>query len=270
MNGLILESHIEINHLLIWDRGEIPWVGKPAIASISLPLAILTDFQTRLLDIAVCTLLVGLAYLLGSTPSGYWVARWLKGIDIREHGSGSTGATNVLRTVGKLPALGVLIVDIGKGALAIALVRWLLPLGHTRWSAIAVTDSAWSVLAWVTVLAGLAALLGHSKSFWLNFTGGKSVATGLGILLSLDWRVGLATLGVFGLVLAASRIVSLSSISAAIAVSILMVLLNPLWPYRLLALAGGAYVVWRHSSNIQRLLKGTEPRLGQAASAKAS
>jgi glycerol-3-phosphate acyltransferase PlsY len=97
----------------------------------------------------------------------------------------------------------------------------------------------------------------------LGFTGGKSVATSLGILLTMSWQVGLGTLGVFGVVLALTRIVSLSSISGAIAVSVLMLLLRQPLPYQLFAGAAGLYVILRHRSNIDRLLAGTEPRLGQ-------
>jgi acyl phosphate:glycerol-3-phosphate acyltransferase len=184
-------------------------------------------------------LLLLTAYLFGSLPTGYILGKLLKGIDIREHGSGSTGATNVLRTLGKGPGIAVLAIDMLKGAAAIALVRFFYQ-----------TDS----------------VLGHSKSIWLNFSGGKSVATGLGLLLALNWQIGLMAFGVFGLVFAPSRIVSLSSISAAIAVPILMVILKQPIAYILLGLVGGGYVVLRHRSNIGRLLAGTEPRLGQQPS----
>lgn len=209
-------------------------------------------------------LLLVVAYLLGSIPTGYLTGRLLKGIDIREVGSGSTGATNVLRTIGKIPALVVLLIDIGKGALAIAAVNYAfthLP-GWLYFSKIVGLDfSVWQP-AMVT-LAGLAALLGHSKSIWLGFTGGKSVATSLGILLAMDWMVGLATLGVFALSLAMTRIVSISSIFGAVSVIAFMLLFAQPLPYVLFAIAGGAYVIWRHRSNIQRLIAGTEPKLGQ-------
>ena len=202
------------------------------------------------------------AYLLGSIPTGYTAARLIKGIDIREHGSGSTGATNVLRTLGKGPGLLVLLVDTLKGVLAIALVYWMFTFAASRnLVPPSVNPSIW--LAWMVALAGLATILGHSKSIWLGFTGGKSVATSLGVLLAMSWQVGLGTLGVFGVVMALSRIVSLSSIAGAIAVSVLMLVLGQPLPYLLFAVAGGLYVIWRHRSNIQRLLAGTEPRLGQ-------
>ena len=108
-------------------------------------------------------------------------------------------------------------------------------------------------------------LLGHSRSIWLNFTGGKSAATGLGVLLAMSWPVGLGAATVFGVVLAIVRIVSLSSMLAALtAIALVWALEQPL-PYRLLVIAGSIYVIVRHRANIQRLLAGTEPRLGQAA-----
>ena len=116
------------------------------------------------------------------------------------------------------------------------------------------------LLPWAVCLAGLAALLGHARSIWLNFTGGKSVAAGLGVLLAMSWPVGAGAFALFGVALAISRIVSLSSILAALtAIALVCVLDQPL-PYRLLVIAGGVYVIVRHRANIQRLLKGTEPR----------
>ncbi len=209
-------------------------------------------------------LLLGLAYLLGSIPTGYLAGKLLKGIDIRQEGSGSTGATNVLRTLGKAPAIAVLLIDILKGVAAIAAVNYAftyLP-GWLVYSKLMGLDfSIWQ--PWMVTLAGLLALLGHSKSIWLNFTGGKSVATSLGILLAMNWMVGLSTLGVFGLSIAITRIVSMSSIAGAIAVMALMIVFAQPLPYCLFAIAGGAYVIWRHRTNIERIMTGTEPKLGQ-------
>lgn len=210
-------------------------------------------------------LLLILAYLLGSLPTGYLVGRLLKGIDIREVGSGSTGATNVLRTLGKGPAIVVLLVDVLKGVLAIAAVNFAfarLPgwLYYTK----AVDGNLANWQPWMIVLAGLLVLLGHSKPIWLNFKGGKSVATSLGVLLAMDWRIGLSTIAVFAVSLAISRIVSLSSITGAISVTALMIAFRQPLPYCLFAIAGGVYVIWLHRTNIQRLLAGTEPQLGQA------
>ncbi|MDR3508685.1 MAG: glycerol-3-phosphate 1-O-acyltransferase PlsY [Caulobacteraceae bacterium] len=202
---------------------------------------------------------LAVAYLLGATPTGYLAGRLLKGIDIREHGSGSTGATNVLRTLGKGPALAVLLADVLKGAGAVVLVRWLCSIAQPT----ALDTQTWT--PWAVALAGLAVLLGHSRSIWLNFKGGKSVAAGLGMLLAMAWPVGLGGLTVFALGLAVFRIVSLSSILAALtAIALVCGLPQPL-PYRLLVIAGGLYVIALHRANIQRLLAGTEPRLGKAS-----
>jgi acyl phosphate:glycerol-3-phosphate acyltransferase len=208
---------------------------------------------------------LAIAYLLGATPTGYLAGRLLRGIDIREHGSKSTGATNVLRTLGKWPALVVVVVDLLKGVAAIVFARWFYPWLYTLPS---VTPPAGldleMILPWAACLAGLAALVGHSRSIWLNFTGGKSAATGLGVLLAISWPVGLGAAAAVGVTLAISRIVSLSSMLGALtAIALICALPHPL-PYRLLVIAGGAYVIIRHRANIQRLLAGTEPRLGRA------
>lgn len=208
-----------------------------------------------------------IAYVLGATPSGYWIGSWFYGIDIREEGSGSTGATNVLRTLGKWPGLAVLIIDILKGVLAIALVRYIYSLPFTQELTIAARiPNILMTKEWMVILVGLMAILGHSKSFWIGFKGGKSVASSLGILLAMSWVVGLGTLTVFILVLSISRIVSLSSISGAVAVSGLMLLLHQPFPYEIFAIAGGIYVIWRHRTNIERILAGKEPRIGEKLS----
>ncbi len=201
-------------------------------------------------------------YLLGSIPSGYLAGRWIQGVDIRSLGSGSTGATNVLRVFGKGPALAVFLVDVLKGTAAVLLAKAVLdPLGGG--------SGSWGVDGWV-VAAGLAALAGHIWPVWLGWRGGKAVATGLGMLLGLVPAVGLACFGIFLTTLSASRIVSLSSVVAALSLPLLMLGsfaaagggLRP--AYLVLALLTTALVVWRHRSNLQRLLAGTEPKLGQS------
>jgi len=206
-----------------------------------------------------------IAYLLGSIPSGYLAGKLLKGIDIREHGSKSTGATNVLRTLGKWPALVVLAADVLKGVAAVVFARAFCPWLMTAFSPtppVVLDPSVW--MPWAVCLAGMAALLGHSRSIWLNFTGGKSAATGLGVLLAMSWPVGLGAAAVFGLVLAVARIVSLGSLLAALTAIVLVYgFAHPL-PYRLLVIAGGLYVIVRHRANIRRLFAGTEPRIGRS------
>lgn len=201
---------------------------------------------------------LAIAYLLGATPTGYLAGRWLKGVDLREHGSGSTGATNVLRILGPGPGAAVLLVDVLKGAGAIVFARALLAWAYASPAGLDPHAST----PWVVALAGLAALLGHSRSIWLNFTGGKSVAAGLGVLLAMSWPVGVGALAVFGVAVAIFRIVSLGSVLAALtAIALVWAVPHPT-PYRLLVIAGGVYVIARHRANIQRLLAGTEPRLG--------
>ena len=206
-------------------------------------------------SIIISGLLVITAYFFGSIPTGYLAGKWLKGIDIREHGSGSTGATNVLRTLGKKEAIAVLLFDLLKGAIAVALVKGLYLLAPTD-----LIPGNWQF--WLVTAAALAGVMGHSKSIWINFTGGKSVATSLGVLLVINPLVALGTLGSFLIVLAISRIVSLSSICGAIAVNILMIFLAQPLPYILFASIAGIYVIWRHRSNIKRLLTGSEPQIG--------
>lgn len=232
------------------------------------------------------------AYLLGSLPTGYLFGKYLKNIDIREVGSGSTGATNVLRTLGKKAGATVLILDVLKGVAAIfavyALYFWL---GDNACTLDVGTRDAISDLAeaarqgqavnaslpepaqtclnlvlqqpWIVIIGGLCAILGHSKSIWLNFTGGKSVATSLGVLLAMNWIVGLGALAVFVISAFITKIVSISSILAAIAAIILMFALGQPIAYQLMVLVAGSYVIWRHRANIQRLRNGTEPKIGQ-------
>ena len=207
---------------------------------------------------------LAIAYLLGSLPTGFLAGKLLRGIDIREHGSRSVGATNVLRTLGKWPALVVLLVDILKGVGAIVFVRWFYPWLQTLPSMTPPTVPELQIwLPWAVCLGGLAVLTGHSRSIWLNFTGGKSAATGLGILLAISWPTGLAAVTVFGVVLALLRIVSLGSMLAAVTAIVLIIFLQQPLPYQLLVIAGSIYVIARHRANIARLLAGTEPRLGQ-------
>ena len=207
-----------------------------------------------------------IAYLCGSIPTGYWLGKLLKGIDIREHGSKSTGATNVLRTLGKLPALAVLLIDLMKGVAAIAFVRWL----YSSPAVVATKPAAIGLevwISWAIAIAALVAILGHSRSIWIQFTGGKSAATGLGVLLAMSWQVGLGVAICFAAVLALWRIVSLSSISAALTAIALMVIFRQPAAFVLMAIVGAAYVIFRHKANIQRLLAGTEPRIGQSQKA---
>lgn len=204
-------------------------------------------------DAGIVALLFVAAYLLGSIPTAYILGHLLQGIDIRQHGSGSIGATNALRVLGKGPGITALLIDCLKGVLAVF-------LAYLAYNAGLITSLPQPA---VVALVATLALLGHSKSVWVGFSGGKSVATGLGVLLAMDWRVALGTLGTFLIVFAITRIVSAGSISGAAAVIAWVFVFQAPLPYQLFAIAAGLYVIWRHKANIQRLLAGTEPRIGQ-------
>ncbi len=194
-------------------------------------------------------LLWALSYLVGAISPGYVLVRWLKGADIRTLGSGSTGATNVMRVAGKAPALGVFLFDIGKGFLALKITQLVMdPSGYGAWWAVG---------------SGLLASLGHSRSVWLNWQGGKSVAVSLGLLFAVDVRVALATFALWGLSVALTRFVSIGSVLGGLGVAGFMIWFNQPLPYVLLGACGGLYVVLRHQSNLLRLWQGTEPRIGE-------
>ena len=202
------------------------------------------------MEIILNLLILFLGYLFGSFPSGYLAGRIAKGIDIRSLGSGSTGATNVLRHIGKRAAITVFLLDVFKGVLSILLAKYFL------------LNDSWQVAI------GLSTLIGHIWPVWLNWKGGKAVATGLGIFLGLSWQVGLATLGIFIIMITLFRIVSLASVSAALALPLIMFLSfstsNFSLPFLIISLLAMTLVIWRHRENIVRLIKGKEPRIGQS------
>jgi glycerol-3-phosphate acyltransferase PlsY len=178
----------------------------------------------------------------------------LAGLDIREHGSGSTGATNVWRNVGKFAGISVFAIDFAKGAIAIYLMQqanWLqtnLGIGTTNIANLSI----------FVIAAGMLALIGHSRPVWLGFKGGKSVATGVGILFMLNWTVAIAAFGFWLATMAIWRTVSISSIAASAIAPILMWTLQTNIIYSSFVTVGCAFVIWLHRSNIERLLNGTE------------
>ena len=201
------------------------------------------------MEIILNLLILFLGYLFGSFPSGYLAGRIAKGIDIRSLGSGSTGATNVLRHIGKRAAITVFLLDVFKGVISILLAKYFL------------LNDSWQVAI------GLSTLIGHIWPVWLNWRGGKAVATGLGIFLGLSWQVGLATLGVFILMITLFRIVSLASVSAALALPFIMFISfktsSISLPFLVVSLLAMTLVIWRHRENILRLMKGKEPKIGK-------
>jgi len=218
-----------------------------------------------------------LAYLLGSIPFAYIAGRALKGLDLRQHGSGNLGATNVFRVLGMGPGIAVLLLDIAKGAVAVAL---LPKLGHASRFAALFSDGPVEQAWWPCVL-GLAAVLGHTYTAFLGFKGGKGVATSAGVFLGLAPWATLCVLGVFLLAFLLSRMVSLGSLLAAAALPALVAAWGEWRPAavdRSLAdLARGgwalgarpvfylaltlALLVWlKHVPNIKRIAAGTESR----------
>lgn len=202
---------------------------------------------------------VVLGYLAGSIPFGYLVARWVRGIDIRQHGSGNLGATNVGRVLGNKWGILVLVLDALKGALPVALLpRLLLPPGTTGF------------LHWQTA-TGLATIIGHMYPISLGLRGGKGVATALGVVCCLAPLSSAIAGGTFLLTFAIWRYVSLGAIVASLVFAMAQVwkhqgnlFSEARWSLGLFSLLVPALIVWRHRSNIGRLLRGEEPRYGSA------
>jgi glycerol-3-phosphate acyltransferase PlsY len=191
------------------------------------------------------------SYLLGAVPTSYVVGRVFRGIDLRQHGSGNLGATNLYRVLGWKYAIPVALVDIAKGAVPVAL---LAPL---------VSASQYFALA-----AGLAAVAGHAVSPFVGFKGGKGVATAAGVMLALTPLTIAVLVVIWAIIVFSTGYVSLASIVAATLLPVLAWLLHPesrgLVPFdALIALA----IVWLHRGNIRRLLAGTEHRFGRRAAA---
>jgi glycerol-3-phosphate acyltransferase PlsY len=188
-----------------------------------------------------------IAYLLGSIPFGYLIVRWQRGIDVRATGSGSIGATNVMRNLGVLGFVATFILDAGKGLLAVLLAS-KMTLQNPTWVA----------------AAAFAAVLGHCFPVWLRFRGGKGVATGVGVFIAIaPWQVVLV-LVIFAVVVAIWRYISLGSIVATAAFPVLVYLMKQPPIQVVLGAAGAALVIIaRHHANIVRLLKGTESKVGQ-------
>lgn len=211
------------------------------------------------MSVACAIGIVVLAYLLGSIPTGFWLVKALKGIDIRTIGSGSTGATNVLRAAGKGAGIFTLVFDVIKGYVPVAL-------------AVALEDSVWSTLPFnyphlIPALVAITAIVGHSKSIFLGFGGGKSAATTLGTLYGLNPLVATCTFGTWIFIVATTKIVSLASIIAAIACPGFFYMFKAPLAVQIFSLVAAFYVVIRHRSNIKRLLEGTESKIGDKSRA---
>ncbi len=209
----------------------------------------------------IVRMLVGLvaAYLVGSIPTGYWLVRARKGIDIRQVGSGNIGASNVGRLLGKRWGIGVLIIDILKGTLAVALGERLFYPG----SGLLSVDT-------YGILCGVSAVCGHNWTVFLGFKGGKGVATSAGVLLGLTPLLLLASAVIWGIAAKISGYISAASLAAAVGFCASTFILKSSLEMKIFGVVLALLVIVKHRTNIQRLIAGTEPKIGQAKSARAS
>lgn len=209
----------------------------------------------------ILTLLI--AYLLGSIPTGYLVAK-ARGVDIRKVGSGNIGATNVFRILGTPAGVFVLLADAAKGWAAVFFAAKLL----CAWS---YPDAGAQALEWFRLGAGVASILGHNFTCWLRFKGGKGIATSAGVLLALVPVALLIALGVWIVVFACCRYVSLASISAAFSLPFTVWLGGESKTLVAVIATLAVLAIYKHKGNIQRLLNGTENRIsGKKASPPAA
>ncbi|MBS6553252.1 MAG: glycerol-3-phosphate 1-O-acyltransferase PlsY [Clostridium sp.] len=197
-----------------------------------------------MLQIAIA---IVMGYLIGSIPTGYLIVKAKTGQDIRKVGSGSTGATNVKRVLGKKWFFIVMLLDAIKGAMPVVLAILFL--------------HAYSKYGLTPVAAAVAVLLGHSKSVFLGFTGGKSVASGVGTILALNPLVGLSVAVIWGIITWVSKYVSLGSIIALAVSPFIMWAFKQPAGYIAYCALGAVYIIWLHRENIKRLLKGEENKV---------
>lgn len=187
------------------------------------------------------------AYLIGSIPTGYIIVKLFTGQDIRKSGSGSTGATNVKRVMGKKWFFAVMFLDAFKGALPVILAAHF--------------TISFQNIGLIPVLCAIAVILGHSKSIFLKFTGGKSVASGVGTIIALNWQVGLIIALVWSVITYISKFVSLGSIIALAVSPVLMYFFHEPIAYVLYCVLGAVYITYLHRENILRLINKTESKV---------
>jgi glycerol-3-phosphate acyltransferase PlsY len=188
-----------------------------------------------------------IAYLIGSIPTGYIIVKAKTGKDIREVGSGSTGATNVKRVLGTPYFFIVMLLDALKGAIPVILATILI--------------SYKAEIGLPPVVASIAVILGHSKPLFLGFKGGKSVATGVGTILALNFVVGIIVAVIWSAITYTSKYVSLGSIIAVTCAPILMFLFHQPIAYTVYCAIGAIYIIYLHRENVRRLIKGEENKV---------
>lgn len=194
---------------------------------------------------AILAVIIG--YLIGSIPTGYLIVKAKTGQDIRTVGSGSTGATNVKRVLGKKWFFIVMLLDAIKGAVPVVIAQLFL--------------TSYAQYGLTPVLAAVFVLIGHSKSVFLGFTGGKSVASGVGTILALNPLVGLSVAVIWGTITWISKYVSLGSIIALALSPFLMWAFKQPVGYIVYCAVGALYIIWLHRENIKRLIKGEENKV---------
>lgn len=192
------------------------------------------------------------AYLLGSIPSAVWLGKWFHNIDVREHGSGNAGTTNVIRVLGWWTGIPVLLIDLGKGFLAT-----MLPV------ILHLADYGTVIAIDLQIIAGITAIIGHIFPLFAGFRGGKGVATVFGVLLALQPLLTVSCIGVFLAMFFITGIVSVSSMTAGIAFPILLLLVfgTDSMLFRIFSVAVAIALLITHRKNIGRLLKGEESKL---------
>ena len=188
-----------------------------------------------------------IAYLIGSIPTGYLIVKAKTGQDIRTVGSGSTGATNVKRVLGKNYFFLVMLLDALKGALPVVLAKLFATVGIS--------------LGLAPVIAAVAVIIGHSKSIFLQFKGGKSVASGVGTILALNWVVGIVIALIWGVITYTTKYVSVGSIIALVVSPFVMYFLGAPIAYVAYCALGAIYIVYLHRENIKRLPNGNENKV---------
>ncbi|MGG1876921.1 glycerol-3-phosphate 1-O-acyltransferase PlsY [Paenibacillus campinasensis] len=197
------------------------------------------------------TFAIIISYLLGSVSFSVLLAKLLKGIDIRQHGSGNAGATNTLRVLGKGPAILVLVLDVLKGVAAVWLGRWL---GTEQ--------------EWLPGLCGLAAIMGHNWPLYFRFRGGKGIATAIGVLASLCFLPALYAGIIAILSIVFTKYVSLGSLIFVVLTPIFLMIGGYPWPIFWTSLLICIFAIWRHRTNISKIIKGNENKLGSGGKGK--
>ena len=207
-----------------------------------------------------------IAYLLGSVNLSILLCKAMGKGDIRDYGSGNAGTTNTLRTLGKGPAALVLAFDVLKAIIAVFLAKWLITLGQATNTDI----SLYKDLA--MAIAGIAVILGHNFPIYYGFKGGKGIATSLGVILTIEWQLGLVCLVFALLLMIITRMVSVGSITAAILYPVLVLVQGSAFSnklvYIIFAILIALIAVYRHKSNIKRIFDGTENKLWKTKAEK--